>query len=121
MHQYFVAKYLGYGQFRPKTFCLPSALNISSSENNILFAFEKFASQRKIFEKFCYLTMSTMRKVRVPVDLSNLSETEAKKVEMVLRRAERIQGNGAIFERLNSGTLVCRNTKVRDPKELISK
>ena len=65
--------------------------------------------------------MSTTRKVRVPVDLSNLSATEAKKVEMVLRRAERIKGNGAIFERLNSGTLVCRNTQLRDPKELVSK
>ena len=35
---------------------------------------------------------------RIEVNLSDLNELEAKKVEAVLRRAEKIRGNGVLFQ-----------------------
>ena len=38
------------------------------------------------------------RTKRIEVNLSDLNEFEAKKVEAVLRRAEKIRGNGVLFQ-----------------------
>ena len=38
------------------------------------------------------------RTKRIEVNLNDLNELEAKKVEAVLRRAEKIRGNGVLFQ-----------------------
>ena len=44
-----------------------------------------------------------------------------KNVEMVLKRAEIINGNEAIYERVISGSLALKNTEMKEPKTLFSK
>jgi hypothetical protein len=67
--------------------------------------------------------MRTSRKngLRIPVDLNMLTFDEAKNVEMVLKRAEIINGNEAIYERVISGSLALKNTEMKEPKTLFSK
>ena len=49
-------------------------------------------------ESTFHQSFSSRRTKRIEVNLSDLDELEAKKVESVLRRAEKIRGNGVLFE-----------------------
>ena len=56
----------------------------------------------------------------IPIDLTGLTEIEVKKVESVLRRAERIKGNGVVFKRVNSRVLSCQKTSVGNTTKLMN-
>ena len=82
-----------------------------------IFCTQKLSGSKKIIQWYILLhrEMSIKLSDSIEVNLAGLTEEEAKKVESVLRRAERIHGNGVIFQRVNSNVLSCSQSLLPKP------